>query len=289
MRSFGWPSPAKLNLFLHIVGRRTDGYHLLQTVFQFIELTDKINFSILESGTIKRSSYSPFIDENDDLVIKAAKKIKEISGSRLGVDISVEKNIPIGGGLGGGSSNAATTLVALNELWQAGLSTEELAKIGLSLGADIPFFIYGSTSWAEGVGEKLDSIELDECIYLVIYPSCNISTKSVFEASDLTRNSPRITIRDFHEGNVKNDCESHVRNHYINVAEALDWLDGYAPSKLTGTGACLFARFSDEKKANEVKNKLPEKWQGFVVKGINKSPLLERLKDEKKVKESRFS
>ena len=174
MRSFGWPSPAKLNLFLHIIGRRTDGYHLLQTVFQFIELTDKINFTILESGTIKRSSYAPFIDENDDLVIKAAKKIKEISGSRLGVDISVEKNIPIGGGLGGGSSNAATTIVALNELWQAGLSTEELAKIGLSLGADIPFFIYGSTSWAEGVGEKLDSIELDECIYLVIYQSCNI-------------------------------------------------------------------------------------------------------------------
>jgi len=282
VRSFGWPAPAKLNLFLHVIGKRVDGYHLLQTVFQFIELTDKINFTILESGLIKRSSHSSFIDENNDLVIKAAQKIKEISGSKLGVDISIEKNIPIGGGLGGGSSNAATTLVVLNELWQTGLSTKELTKIGLSLGADIPFFIHGSAAWAEGIGEKLDSIELDECFYLVIYPGCSISTKSVFEASDLTRNTPRITIRDFYKGRVKNDCESYIRNHYSNIAEALDWLEGYAPSKLTGTGACLFAQFSDEKKANKVKNKLPEKWQGFVTKGINKSPLLERLEHERK-------
>ena len=199
----------------------------------------------------------------------------------LGVDISVKKNIPIGGGLGGGSSDAATTLVALNELWQTGLSIDELSEIGLSLGADIPFFINGNAAWAEGVGDKLTPINLDECFYLVIYPNCGISTKAVFEASDLTRNTPRITIRDFHDGNGKNDCESYIRNHYHDVTEALDWLGEYASSKLTGTGACLFAQFSDENEANEVKYKLPTKWQGYVVKGINKSPLLGRLIHEK--------
>ena len=161
MRSFGWPAPAKLNLFLHIIGQRSDGYHLLQTVFQFIKLCDFIDFTILKSGLIKRSSDNLGIDEENDLVIRAAQKIKEKTGSKLGVDIKVEKNIPVGGGLGGGSSNAATTLVALNELWQTGLSMQELGEIGLSLGADIPFFINGKTAWAEGVGEKLVSIELD--------------------------------------------------------------------------------------------------------------------------------
>ena len=230
---------------------------------------------------MRRSSISLKIDERDDLVIKAAQKIKKRSGSKLGVDISVKKNIPIGGGLGGGSSDAATTLVALNELWQTGLSIDELSEIGLSLGADIPFFINGNAAWAEGVGDKLTPINLDECFYLVIYPNCGISTKAVFEASDLTRNTPRITIRDFRDGNGKNDCESYVRNHYHDVTEALDWLGEYASSKLTGTGACLFAQFSDENEANEVKYKLPTKWQGYVVKGINKSPLLRRLIHEK--------
>ena len=281
MISLGWPAPAKLNLFLHITGQRQDGYHLLQTVFQFIQLIDVIDFTILESGLVRRSSTSLKIDERDDLVIKAAKKIKKRSGSKLGIDISVKKNIPIGGGLGGGSSDAATTLVALNELWQTGLSIDELSEIGLSLGADIPFFINGNAAWAEGVGDKLTPINLDECFYLVIYPNCGISTKAVFEASDLTRNTPRITIRDFHDGKGKNDCELYVRNHYRDVTEALDWLGEYASSKLTGTGACLFAQFSDENEANEVKYKLPTKWQGYVVRGINKSPLLGRLIHEK--------
>ena len=281
MISLGWPAPAKLNLFLHITGQRQDGYHLLQTVFQFIQLIDVIDFTILESGLVRRSSISLKIDEHDDLVIKAAQKIKKRSGSKLGVDISVKKNIPIGGGLGGGSSDAATTLVALNELWQTGLSIDELSEIGLSLGADIPFFINGNAAWAEGVGDKLTPINLDECFYLVIYPNCGISTKAVFEASDLTRNTPRITIRNFRDGNGKNDCELYVRNHYHDVTEALDWLGEYASSKLTGTGACLFAQFSDENEANEVKYKLPTKWQGYVVKGINKSPLLGRLIHEK--------
>jgi len=280
--SSGWPAPAKLNLFLHIIGKRVDGFHLLQTVFQFIELADKIDFTITESGLIKRNKYSSVVDESNDLIIKAANKIKEISGSKLGVDICVEKNIPVGAGLGGGSSDAATTLVALNELWNVGLPAEELTKIGLSLGADIPFFIHGSAAWAEGIGDELTPIDLNECFYLVIYPDCSVSTKSIFAASDLTRSTPRITIRDFHEGRVKNDCESCVRSRYSTVAEALDWLGKYADSKLTGTGACLFAKFADEKKANQVKSELPKRWQGFVVKGINKSPLLEKLANEQK-------
>lgn len=282
MTSSGWPAPAKLNLFLHIIGKRVDGFHLLQTVFQFIELADKIDFTITESGLIKRNKYSSVVDESNDLIIKAANKIKEISGSKLGVDICVEKNIPVGAGLGGGSSDAATTLVALNELWNVGLPAEELTKIGLSLGADIPFFIHGSAAWAEGIGDELTPIDLNECFYLVIYPDCSVSTKSIFAASDLTRSTPRITIRDFHEGRVKNDCESCVRSRYSTVAEALDWLGKYADSKLTGTGACLFAKFADEKKANQVKSELPKRWQGFVVKGINKSPLLEKLANEQK-------
>ena len=161
--------------------------------------------------------------------------------------ISILKNIPIGGGLGGGSSNAATTLVALNHLWKIGLSTDELAEIGLSLGADIPFFIHGNTAWVEGIGEELTSIELDGCFYLIVYSGHSVSTRAVFKADDLTRNTPRITIRDFYDGYGKNDCEKYVRDHYSNVAEALDWLGEYSPSRLTGTGACLFAKFSEEK------------------------------------------
>ena len=281
MKSLKWPSPAKLNLFLHITGQRPDGYHELQTVFQFINLYDFIDFEILESGIIKRSTNNSGIVEADDLVIKAAYKFKEESQTKLGVDISLLKNIPIGGGLGGGSSNAATTLVALNQLWQIGLSTKELANIGVSIGADVPFFIYGHAAWAEGVGDKLTKIELDEHFYLVVYPGCNISTRTVFESADLTRNTLPITIRDFFNGNSGNDCEEFIRNHYNEVAEALDWLNEYSPSKLTGTGGCLFAQFRDEKIANNVKDKLPMKWKGYVVKGINTSPLLEKLIYEK--------
>ena len=282
VKSFKWPSPAKLNLFLHIVGRRPDGYHLLQSIFRFTNLCDFINYEILESEIIKRSSDNSGIREQDDLVIRAANLLKEKSNSKLGVNISILKNIPIGGGLGGGSSNAATTLVALNHLWKIGLSTDELAEIGLSLGADIPFFIRGNTAWVEGIGEELTSIELDGCFYLIVYSGHSVSTRAVFEADDLTRNTPRITIRDFFDGNSKNDCEEYVRNYYGDVGEALDWLSKYVDAHLTGTGGCLFAKFKSEKMANDVKDKLPPKWKGYVVTGINKSPLLRKLEDEQR-------
>ncbi len=280
MLSSSWPAPAKLNLFLHITGRRADGYHLLQTVFQFIQLQDEIDFTILESDTVQRSSIMPGVDAEDDLVVRAARKLKEETGCKLGIDINVKKRIPEGGGLGGGSSDAATTLVALNELWKTGLSTEELASIGLSLGADVPVFIYAHAAWAEGVGENFTPIEPEESWYLVIHPGCSVATKTVFNAADLTRNTPAITIRDFLEGGGINDCESVVRKHYKEVAKALDWLGEFAPTKLTGTGACLFAPFSNEQAAIAVKEKLPDVWQGYVVKGMNKSPLLERLTSE---------
>jgi 4-diphosphocytidyl-2-C-methyl-D-erythritol kinase len=282
MLSTAWPAPAKLNLFLHITGRRADGYHLLQTVFQFIQLQDEIDFTVLDSDEVRRSSEMPGVNAEDDLVVRAARMLKEKTGCKLGVDINVTKSIPEGGGLGGGSSDAATTLVALNELWKTGLSLEELGRMGLSLGADVPIFVHAHAAWAEGVGENLMPIEPQESWYLVIHPGCSVATQTVFNAEDLTRNTAAITIRDFLEGGGRNDCELVVRNHYEKVAKALDWLGQFAPVKLTGTGACLFAPFSEEQQAIAVKDQLPDDtWQGYVVKGMNKSPLLERLATER--------
>jgi 4-diphosphocytidyl-2-C-methyl-D-erythritol kinase len=281
MLSPAWPAPAKLNLLLHITGQRSDGYHLLQTVFQFIQLEDEIDFTILQEDIVRRSSMMSGVDADDDLVVRAARKLKEKTACQLGVDINVTKRIPEGGGLGGGSSDAATTLVALNELWETGLSTEELVAIGLSLGADVPVFIHAHAAWAEGVGEDITPIEPEESWYLVIHPGCSVATAEIFNAADLTRNTPAITIRDFLEGGGVNDCEFVVRKHYIEVAKALDWLGEFAPTQLTGTGACLFAPFNDEKDALVVKEQMPENWQGYVVKGMNKSPLLERLAVER--------
>ncbi len=280
MLSSAWPAPAKLNLFLHITGRRSDGYHLLQTVFQFIQLEDEINFTIRKSDTVQRSSTMPGVDAEDDLVVRAARMLKEKTACQLGVGINVIKRIPEGGGLGGGSSDAATTLVALNELWKTGLSIGEITIMGLSLGADVPVFIHAHAAWAEGVGEDITSVEPDEPWYLVIHPGCSVATETVFNAHDLTRNTSTITIRDFLERGGVNDCESVVRKRYSEVAKALDWLAEFAPAKLTGTGACLFAPFSDEQDAIAVKEQLPDVWQGYVVKGINRSPLLERLAAE---------
>jgi 4-diphosphocytidyl-2-C-methyl-D-erythritol kinase len=281
MVSSKWPAPAKLNLFLHIIGQRPDGYHLLQTAFQFIELADEIDFTILDSGKVKRSSVLEGVAVTDDLVIKAAHALKEKTGCKLGVDIKVHKKIPIGGGLGGGSSDAATTLVALNELWGCRLPSEELVTMGLSLGADVPIFIHSQASWAEGIGEDLMPIEPEESIYLVIYPGCSVVTAKVFSADDLTRNTTTITIRDFLERGGINDCETVVRKQYKEVKNAMDWLARFAHARLTGTGACIFASFSDFQEASVVKDQLPDKWQGYIVKGMNSSPLLERLAIER--------
>ncbi len=276
-----WPAPAKLNLMLHITGRRQDGYHLLQTVFQFIDFSDSLDFSIRDDDVISCQSDWQVVAEADDLIVHAAKLLQQMSACNLGADINLKKRLPTGGGLGGGSSDAATTLVALNYLWGLELSNEQLAEIGVQLGADVPVFVHGKAAWAEGVGERLTAIEPEESWYLVLQPDCSVSTKEVFNLSDLTRNTPAIRIRDFLEDGGHNDCESVVRNLYPQVAEALDWLGQFAVARMTGTGSCIFAGFDKQQQAESVYEKLPQGWEGFVAKGLNNSPLQIRLEQEK--------
>lgn len=268
-----WPAPAKLNLFLHVTGRRPDGYHTLQTVFQFIDLADRLEFTVTNDAGIVRTPPLAGVPAQRDLVLRAAKKLQQISGCKSGVRINVETMVPMGGGLGGGSSNAATTLIALNQLWQLRMTTAELAEIGLGLGADVPVFINGESAWAEGIGERLSGITLPEPYYLIIYPGCRVMTRDIFNADDLTRNTAPITIADFLNGAGSNDCETVVRKRHPAVGEALDWLNQFADAKLTGTGACLFAAFSDYPRAVTIHDRLPEHWQGFIAKGRNRSPL----------------
>jgi len=275
-----WPAPAKLNLFLHVVGRRTDGYHLLQTVFQFLDYSDQLGFTARSDGRLIRHANYSDIKPDDDLVIRAARALQAETGCALGVDITVIKQLSMGGGLGGGSSNAATTLVALNQIWSLGLTTDRLAGIGLALGADVPVFVRGQAAWAEGVGELLTEIEPVECWYLVINPGCHVPTAGIFGAPDLTRNTPAITIRDFLKSGGHNDCEPVVRRLYPEVAAVLDWLGQYAVARLTGTGACVFAGFNSQEQAEKIQASLPTKWQGFVARGLNRSPLLARLEQE---------
>ena len=282
MTSRHWPAPAKLNLILHITGQRQDGYHLLQTVFQFINISDLLDFDLRDDAVISRRSNLQDIAEADDLIIRAAKALQQASACRLGADIILQKRLPVGGGLGGGSSDAATTLVALNHLWGLELPVDQLAEIGLQLGADVPVFVRGKAAWAEGVGEQLTSIEPEEYWYLVLRPDCSVSTEKVFNSSDLTRNTPAIRIRDFLEDGGHNDCESVVRDLYPQVAEALDWLGQFAVARMTGTGSCIFAGFDKQQQAESVYEKLPQDWEGFVVKGLNNSPLQIRLAQEKK-------
>lgn len=285
MISRHWPAPAKLNLILHITGRREDGYHLLQTVFQFIDFSDSLDFALRNDGVISRRSNWHGVAETDDLIVRAAKALQLESSCQQGVDIHLEKKLPAGGGLGGGSSDAATTLVALNQLWDLGLSVDQLVDIGLKLGADVPVFIHGKAAWAEGIGEKLTPIDPRESWYLVIKPDCCISTVEVFNSSDLTRNTPPIRIRDFLRDGGHNDCESVVKNMYPEVAEALDWLGQLSDARMTGTGSCVFAGFDNQQQAESAYEKLPQGWEGFVAKGLNHSPLLTRLEQENLEKE----
>ena len=281
MTSRHWPAPAKLNLILHITGQRKDGYHLLQTVFQFINFSDSLDFTLRDDGIISRHSDWGGVTEADDLIVRAAKSLQLESGCRQGVDIHMHKKLPAGGGLGGGSSDAATTLVALNHLWGLERSADQLADIGLELGADVPVFVRGKAAWAEGIGEKLTPIDPEEPWYLVIRPDCCVSTMEVFNSSDLTRNTPTIRIRDFLRGGGHNDCESVVKKLHPEVAEALDWLGKFADARMTGTGSCVFAGFDNQQQAKSAYDKLPQSWAGFVAKGLNHSPLLTRLEQEK--------
>ena len=281
MTSQPWPAPAKINHFLHVTGRRDDGYHLLQTLFQFLDLADELRITVTEDGRIRCLRNYDQVDEQDDLVVKAAKLLQEIGGSARGAQIHVDKRIPIGGGLGGGSSDAATTLVALNCLWDTGLTTDQLAEVGLGLGADVPVFVRGVAAWGEGVGEQLEPVELPENWYFLIYPGTPVATADIFNAPGLMRATPRVTLRDFHQGSCHNDCEPVVRRTCPEVAAALDWLNARAEARLSGTGASIFAAFSEQDQAAELLQELPAKWQGFVTRGCNRSPLMERLAWEK--------
>ncbi|MBF6648104.1 4-(cytidine 5'-diphospho)-2-C-methyl-D-erythritol kinase [Methylobacter sp. BlB1] len=273
-----WPAPAKLNLMLRITGQREDGYHLLQTVFQFVDLCDWITFRPVEDGRVSLHKAIPGVPELDDLTIKAANLLKAETGCTHGVCIEVEKNLPMGGGLGGGSSDAATTLVVLNELWSLGLTTEKLMTLGLALGADVPIFVYGYSSWAEGVGEKLEKIDIPEQWVVIIKPDCHVNTKEIFSAKDLTRNSKSITIGDFIAGQHQNDCLGVVRERYQSVKDALVDLSDFSEARLTGTGACIFAQFDSEDTAVYAYKSLKDKWQAYLAKGVNESPLFSKLK-----------
>jgi 4-diphosphocytidyl-2-C-methyl-D-erythritol kinase len=273
-----WPAPAKLNLMLHIVGRRQDGYHELQTVFQLIDLCDRIDITVRTDGRISRPGGPEGVPEAQDLVVRAAKALQSVSGTRLGADISIQKRIPMGGGLGGGSSDAATTLLALNQMWKTGYSRAQIAEFGLALGADVPVFVHGTAAWAEGVGDRLTPVEIPGAAwYLVIWPGVAVPTAAVFQAPELTRNSPPTTMRGFLETGGRNDCEAVVRARYPAVAEALDWLARHAPSRLTGTGSCVFAKFSRAADAERVAARVPDNWRAYVARGLTRSPLLESL------------
>ena len=266
-------APAKLNLFLHITSRRADGYHCLQTIFQFLDYSDVLHVNVRDDGQLSCQSNLKNLPAEQNLVLRAARLLKQYSGSPLGASIKIDKKIPLGGGLGGGSSDAATTLLALNQLWQLQLSYDTLARLGLTLGADVPVFVYGHSAWAQGVGESLTPIDIDEPWYLVIHPGCHVSTAEIFSTPELTRDALPITMGEFFAGKSKNVCEGVVCSHYPQVRQALDWLTQYGPARLTGTGACLFTRFEDQKQAKTVLALLPNQWQGFVAAGKNISPL----------------
>ncbi len=267
-----WPAPAKLNLFLHVTGRRADGYHELQTVFQLIDLCDTVGIEIRGDGVIERPQGPANVPPESDLVVRAARALQAVSGTRLGATLRVRKRIPMGGGLGGGSSDAATTLLALNALWGCRLGIQDLARLGLPLGADVPVFIEGFSAWAEGVGERLTPIELPERWYVVIHPGVGVSTREVFQSPELTRNSPLITIRAFSEAGGRNDCEPVVRARCPEVAAALDWLSRHAPARLTGTGSCIFASCATAAEAERIAARVPDEWTSFVARGLDLSP-----------------
>lgn len=276
-RTTRWPAPAKLNLFLYITGRRPDGYHELQTLFQFLDHCDTLTITANDSGIISLSPAIEGVATEDNLIYRAADALRRTAGSNAGADIQLDKILPMGGGLGGGSSDAATALVALNYLWQTQLSIDELAEIGLKLGADVPVFVRGLSAFAEGVGEKLQPAEPQEKWYLVAKPNVSIATVDIFTHPQLTRDTEKRSLDALLAGGYENDCEKIVRRLHPEVDKALSWLLEYAPSRLTGTGACVFAEFSTQQEALATLNILPDWLQGFVAKGVNTSPLLTTL------------
>ncbi len=273
------PAPAKLNLFLHVVGRRPDGYHLLQTLFRFIDLHDMLHFTLREDGVVHRSNAIEGVAEDQDLCVRAARLLQDETGCKLGVDIAVEKRIPMGGGLGGGSSDAATTLIALNRLWGLGLSRERLMQLGLRLGADVPVFVFGENAFAEGVGEQLQAYPLPEAWYVVLFPPVHVPTVQIFTHPELTRDSVSITMRALSDlrlqerQQLRNDLQSVVCKLYPEVARYIAWLDNFGQAVMTGSGACVFAEFESRSQAEAVVRQLPHDMRGVVAQGLVKHPL----------------
>lgn len=276
-----WPAPAKLNLFLHVLGRRPDGYHLLQTCFQFVDLCDDVGLRVRADGRIQRLSGAEGVPPEADLSVRAAAALQKAAGCPLGADIRVIKRIPMGGGLGGGSSDAATTLVVLNRLWKLSWTTQQLADLGLTLGADVPVFVHGRAAWAEGVGEHLVPLlpprAPPQTMYLILKPNVSVGTASVFQDPELTRNSTPITINGFLASGGRNDCEPVVRRRYPEVASALDFLSKFGRARMTGTGACVFLDCETIERGREIMRQVPQAFDAFLVHGVNDSPLLEKL------------
>ncbi len=281
MNAFTLPSPAKLNLFLHITGRRPVGYHELQTLFQFLDYGDDITFTPHAEPGVHLAESLPDVPDEQNLLLRAANAlISEASSALPGVTLAIDKRLPMGGGLGGGSSNAATVLLGLNHYWQLGLDLDRLAEIGLALGADVPVFVRGHSAFAEGVGEKLTPANPPEDWFVVLKPDCNISTGKIFSEEGLTRDTPKIKIRPAFEGDAsryRNDCEDVVRELYPEVNQSLEWLSQFGPARLTGTGACIFGRFPTESAARIIWESKPSGITGFVARGVNHSPLHEKL------------
>lgn len=274
-----WPAPAKLNLFLHVTGRRPDGYHTLQTLFQFLDVGDELDFEVTGDGRLVRAHALPDVPEDRDLTLRAARLLQETSRAVQGAVIRLHKRLPFGGGLGGGSSDAATVLLALNRLWDCGLSIDRLAELGLRLGADVPVFVRGHAAWAEGVGEELTPVEPSESWYVVLAPRVAVSTAAVFAAydreTDLTPGRPPITIRDFRAGRTRNDLEPVVRRLYPQVDNALTWLGNFGAARMTGSGACVFLPVENAARGREILAQCPAQLaDGFVARGCNVHPLV---------------
>jgi 4-diphosphocytidyl-2-C-methyl-D-erythritol kinase len=266
-----WPAPAKLNLFLHVVGRRADGYHLLQTVFQFLDVADELRFEVTDDARLQREYRLPGVSETQDLILRAARLLQETSGTRKGARIYLTKRLPAGGGLGGGSSDAATVLIALNSLWNLNIPRETLAALGLTLGADVPVFVRGQAAWAEGVGEILTPVELPEPWYAVLTPPVSVSTREVFESPKLTRSTPFITIRAFREGAGANDLEPVVRAIVPEVDSAIKYLGRFGRARMSGSGSSVFVSCASKDEAAKILEGAP--CAGFVARGVNRHPL----------------
>ncbi len=272
------PAPAKLNLMLHILGRRADGYHELQTLFQFLDHGDELSFAVREDGEIRLNTAIADVPHDSNLIVRAARKLQQLTGTSLGADIWLDKVLPMGGGIGGGSSDAATTLLALDHLWQTRCSEDQLAELGLGLGADVPVFVRGHAAFAEGVGEKLTPVDPHEPWYVVLVPQVSVSTAEIFSHPLLTRNSKPIKVRPVPEGNSRNDCQAVVEQSYPEVRNALNLLNKFTEARLTGTGSCVFGAFPDKAEADRVLALLAETQTGFVAKGSNVSMLHRKLR-----------